>query len=453
MTSRLFQQARRYIAGGVNSPVRAFRAVGGEPVFIRRGAGSRVWDSEGREYIDYLGSWGPLILGHCHPRIIAALEETCEAGTSFGMPTEIETELARRVAEAFRAVETLRFVNSGTEATMSALRLARAFTGRELIVKMAGCYHGHADSLLVKAGSGVATFGIAGSPGVPEALAALTLTIPFNDAGAFEKICENKRGEIACVILEAVAGNMGVIPPARGWLEAIRELSTRHGILFICDEVMTGFRVAFGGAQERYGFTADLVTMGKILGGGLPVGAYGGRSDIMDQLAPDGPVYQAGTLSGNPLAMRAGIETLELLCSWTSSPTASPAAPPCASPAAASPARPSAAASYDRLEALASGLEEGLLAAAAEAGEPVKINRVGSMMTLFFTRHPVTDYDSALACDTDRFAAFFRGMLSRGVFLPPSQFEALFVSLAHTEEDIDRTVEAARAILGELRDH
>ncbi|MGI0148407.1 MAG: glutamate-1-semialdehyde 2,1-aminomutase, partial [Thermoplasmata archaeon] len=300
MPAGLFEQARRYIAGGVNSPVRAFRAVGGDPVFLASGSGSKVRDAAGCEYVDYLGSWGPLILGHCHPRVVAGLKEACGIGTSFGMPTEIETALARMIVEAIPAIEKIRFVNSGTEASMSALRLARGFTGRDLVVKMEGCYHGHVDSLLVAAGSGLATLGIPGSPGVPAAVAAQTLTVPFNNLGALEEICAWKGSEIACVILEPVAGNMGVVPPEDGFLTGVREITSRHGILFVCDEVMTGFRVAWGGATSRYRIQPDLVTLGKIIGGGLPVAAYGGRAEIMKRLAPDGPVYQAGTLSGNP---------------------------------------------------------------------------------------------------------------------------------------------------------
>jgi len=432
----LWERARKVIPGGVNSPVRAFRAVGGQPVFLARGDGSRVWAADGRSFIDYIGSWGPLILGHRHPGVVAAIREATDSGWTFGMPTERETILAELVTAIVPSVEKVRFVNSGTEATMSAIRLARGVTGRDAIVKIEGCYHGHADSLLVKAGSGVATLGIPGSPGVPAALAAKTFTIPWNDAGALERLCRERGAEIACVIAEPVAGNMGCVPPGPGWLAAIRETTARHGILFICDEVMTGFRVALGGAQERFGITADLVTMGKILGGGLPAAAYGGPAFIMDQLAPDGPVYQAGTLSGNPLAMSAGIETLRLLGAVPGAGRALPV--PAGAPEKGwdDP--------YGRLEGTSARLESGLAEAAAAARVPVRINRVGSMMTVFFTDRPVTDWDGAASCDTERFGRFFRAMLLRGVLLPPSQFESFFVSLAHTNEDIEQTLIAAR---------
>jgi len=421
--SNLFDEAKRFIAGGVNSPVRAFQAVGGDPVFFKSGRGARIRDAEGREYIDYVGSWGPLIAGHAHPAVVAALQEQVALGTSFGAPCELETELARMICERVAACERVRFVSSGTEATMSALRLARGATGRDEIVKVEGCYHGHVDALLVQAGSGVMTLGIPGSPGVPEPLAALTRVVPFNDAAALERLLEQRGDRIACVILEPVAGNMGVIPPASGYLEAIRELTRRHGVIMILDEVMTGFRVHRSCAQGRFGIEPDLSCFGKVIGGGLPAAAYGGRADLMERMAPAGPIYQAGTLSGNPLAMRAGIETLRLLD------------------------RPGA---YDRLEATAAALERELAAAAARAGVPVTINRVGSMLTAFFTDAPVTDYASASRSDTARFAAFFRAMLRRGIYPAPSQFEALFVSLAHGAEEIEATAGAAAESLAEI---
>jgi len=411
-----FEEARRFIPGGVNSPARAFRAVGGTPIFAAEGKGARIRDADGREYIDYVGSWGPLIAGHAHPRVVAAVQRQAALGTSFGMPTEVETELARRVCQRVPACERVRFVSSGTEATLSALRLARGATGRDEIVKLEGCYHGHVDSLLVQAGSGVMTLSIPGSPGVPSALASLTHVVPFNDAPALKHVLRERGDRVACVILEPVAGNMGVVPPARGYLKAMREITEDHGVLLVFDEVMTGFRVHPAGAQGRYGVRPDLTCFGKVIGGGLPAAAYGGRAELMDQMAPDGPIYQAGTLSGNPLAMRAGIETLDLLDEGA----------------------------YARLETTSSALERGLRRAAREAGIEVTINRVGSMMTLFFTRVTVTDFDGAMAADTRAHAKFFHGMLARGVYLPPSQFEALFVSLEHGEPEVEATVEAAR---------
>ncbi len=420
---RLFEEARRFIPGGVNSPVRAFGGVGGTPVFMESGAGCRVRDAAGREYVDYLGSWGPLIAGHSHPRVVQAIRDQAGKGTSFGAPCELETELARRVCARVPGCERVRFVSSGTEATMSAIRLARAAAGREGIVKVDGCYHGHVDSLLVKAGSGVLTLGIPGSPGVPAALAALTHVVPFNDVEALDRLLAARGKEIACVILEPVAGNMGVVAPARGYLEAVRDLTRRHGVILILDEVMTGFRVHRGGAQELYGILPDLSCFGKVIGGGLPVGAYGGRSDLMDRIAPAGPVYQAGTLSGNPLAMRAGIETLDLL---------------------------DEPGTYDRLERVSARLADGFMAAAVAAKLPSTVNRVGSMMTAFFTGGPVVDYASAALSDTKRYAAFFHGMLRRGVYLAPSQFEAAFVSTAHGEADLDFTLAAARDAMLEI---
>ncbi len=407
----LFARAQKRIPGGVNSPVRAFRSVGGTPPFVVRGEGSRVWDVDGNPYIDYVCSWGPLLLGHRHPEIVRALEEALEGGTSFGMPTQREVELAEAICEALPSIEMVRLVNSGTEATMSALRLARAFTGRELVVKFEGCYHGHVDSLLVKAGSGVATLGIADTAGVPKCFADTTIALPFNSVDALAQAFKRHGDHIAAVIVEPVAGNMGCVPPQPGFLEALRELTQRHGALLIFDEVMTGFRVAFGGAQQLYGVRADLTTLGKVIGGGLPVGAYGGRADIMSKVAPAGPVYQAGTLSGNPLAVAAGLAMLRCL-----------------------KAHPEI---YEQIES-----RTAQLAAAAPAG--ITVNRIGSMITFFFTPGPVTDYASAKQSDTPRFAEFFRWMLERGVYFPPSQFEAAFVSAAHSEEDIEQTVAAAR---------
>jgi len=416
----LFEEARRYIPGGVNSPVRAHKAVGGDPIFIRSGEGARIRDAEDREYVDYVGSWGPMIVGHTHPRVVAALRDQAGRGTSFGTPSELETELARRICERVAACERVRFVSSGTEATMSAIRLARGATGREEIVKVDGCYHGHADSLLVQAGSGVATLAIPGSPGVPEGLAGLTHVVPFNDPAAVEQLLGRRGEKIACMILEPVAGNMGVVPPAPDYLEAVRTLTERHGVLLILDEVMTGFRVHRSCAQGLYGIRPDLGYFGKVIGGGLPVGAYGGRADLMEQVAPTGPVYQAGTLSGNPLAMRAGIETLDLL---------------------------DEEGTYEKLEAAGAALAAGLLEAAQRAGVAARVNRVGSMLTLFFTGSEVTDFETAKKSDTDQFAAFFRGMLEGGVYLPPSQFEAWFVSLQHGEEEIRETLDSATRTL------
>jgi glutamate-1-semialdehyde 2,1-aminomutase len=413
---RLYEEAKRLMPGGVNSPVRAFGGVGGTPVFLETGHGAIVTDADGREYVDYLGSWGPLIVGHAHPRVVAAIRDQAGKGTTFGAPTELETELARRVVAAVPSCEKVRFVSSGTEATMSAIRLARAATGRSGIIKVEGCYHGHVDSLLVKAGSGVLTLGIPGSPGVPQDLASLTLTIPFNDVAALESVLAQHGKRIACLIVEPVAGNMGVVPPKPGWLQAARELTEKAGVLLILDEVMTGFRVAPGGAQSLYGVTPDLSCFGKVIGGGLPVGAYGGRGDLMDRIAPAGPVYQAGTLSGNPLAMRAGIETLDIL---------------------GSPG------TYERLEALSARLAAGLAASAESAGVAAVVNRVGSMLTAFFTGGPVVDFATATRSDTNRYARFFHAMLARGVYLAPSQFEAAFVSTAHDEALVDRTIAAA----------
>jgi glutamate-1-semialdehyde 2,1-aminomutase len=420
---QLFQEAAQFFPGGVNSPVRAFRAVGGEPFFVASAKGSRITDVDGRVYIDYVGSWGPMILGHAHPQVVTAIQKAAEAGTSYGAPTEMETRLARLVQAAVPSLERMRFVSSGTEACMSALRVARGFVQRDVIVKFEGCYHGHADSLLVKAGSGGLTFGVPDSQGVPADLARHTLTLPYNDAEAVRRVFAARGGDVAAVVVEPVAGNMGVVPPAPGFLETLREETSRHGALLIFDEVITGFRLAPGGAQEVYGVRPDLTCLGKIVGGGLPVGVYGGRVDIMEQVAPLGSIYQAGTLSGNPLAMAAGIETLSLL------------------------RRPGV---YADLEAKGGVLAEGLLRAAAEARVPVQVNRVGSMWTVFFTQVPVTDFASVRTADTECYGAFFRGVLERGVSLPPSQFEAGFISLAHTAEDLEATAEAVRDALRAL---
>jgi len=415
-SEQLFNRAQQVIPGGVNSPVRAFRAVGGKPVFIERGDGSRVWDVDGKEYIDYIGSWGPLIFGHRPPEIIQALSQVLEIGTSFGAPTEREVEIAELITKLIPSVEKVRLVNSGTEATLSAIRLARGFTGRERIVKFDGCYHGHGDSLLVKAGSGVATLGLPDSPGVPASLAELTTVLPFNDPSALIQEFEARGREIACLITEPIVGNMGCVPPRGDFLSILRDVTKSSGALLIFDEVMTGFRVALGGAQEKNGIRPDLTTMGKVIGGGLPVGAYGGRADIMDRIAPAGPVYQAGTLSGNPLAVAAGLASLRRL--QKENP-------------------------FGRLESLGARLERGLIAAAAKAGVQIRVNRAGSMFTVFFTDRDVFDFDSAKTCDTQRFNRFFHIMLDQGIYMPPSQFEAAFISTAHTETDIDRTIDAA----------
>ncbi len=419
----LYERGRRLIPGGVNSPVRAFRAVGGRPFFVERGAGARIWDVDGHCYLDFLGSWGPLILGHAPAPVVEAITDAVRQGTSFGAPTSREVEIAELISRAIPSIEMVRLVSSGTEAAMSAIRLARGATGGDVIIKFEGCYHGHADSLLVKAGSGGATFSIPDSLGVPTALASLTLTLPFNDLEAVRRTFDARGGEIAAVIVEPVAGNMGVVPPAPGFLQGLRHLTRRHGALLIFDEVITGFRVAYGGAQALDGVTPDLTCLGKIIGGGLPVGAYGGRRDLMEQVAPIGKVYQAGTLSGNPLAVAAGLATLRALTD------------------------PGV---YPRLEALGARLEAGLQTAAREAGVPLVVNRVGSMLTPFFTDRPVTDYASAKRSDTVRYAKFFHGMLSRGVFLAASQFEAAFISLAHSEADIDSAGRAAGEVFRTL---
>jgi len=439
VSAALFAEASRLMPGGVNSPVRAYRAVGGTPPFLARGSGARVFDVDGREYLDYVGSWGPLIAGHAHPAVVRGVAETAARGSSFGAPTPLEVELARTVVDAFPAVEMLRMVSSGTEATMSALRLARAATGRRLIVKFDGCYHGHVDSLLAKAGSGVMTLaraaatpestardpgaasasGVPTSAGVPPEVAALTLVLPFNAPEALRALFGTRGGEIAAVIVEPIPGNMGVVLPAPGFLDELRDLCARSGALLIFDEVITGFRVGRGGAQARYGIRPDLTCLGKVIGGGFPVGAYGGRRDVMTQVAPLGGVYQAGTLSGNPVAMRAGLETLRLLDEGA----------------------------YQRLDALGAALAGGLEGAARRARVSLVVNRVGSMLTPFFADAPVTDAASAQRADVTRYARFFHGLLAGGVMVPPSQFEAWFVSLAHTDADVRRTVDAAAAAL------
>ncbi len=419
-SEELFKRAQELIPGGVNSPVRAFRSVGGKPLFIQRGNGSHIWDADGREYIDYVGSWGPLIFGHRPPEVLRALGETLDIGTSFGAPTEREVDLASLITQLVPSVEKVRLVSSGTEATMSAIRLARGFTGRERIIKFDGCYHGHGDSLLVRAGSGVATLGLPDSPGVPKSLAELTTVLPFNSADSIKEEFDRRGSEIACVIVEPVAGNMGCVAPRPGYLELLREVTAKAGSVLIFDEVMTGFRVALGGAQERYSIKPDLTTLGKVIGGGLPVGAYGGRADIMNCVAPSGPVYQAGTLSGNPLAVGAGLATLSRL----------------------QEEKP-----YRQLEDLGARLERGIKDAVSRAGVAARLNRVGSMFTLFFTGREVVDFESAKTSNTQAFNKFFHSMLEQGVYLPPSQYEAAFISGAHTETDIDRTVDAVSKAL------
>ena len=419
-SSHLFEKAQSYLPGGVNSPVRAFGAVGGHPLFIKRGQGARIYDEDGNEFIDYVCSWGPLILGHAHPKVVEALKQAIEHGASFGAPTELETTLAQMICDALPSMQMVRFVNSGTEATMSALRLARAFTGRNRILKFAGCYHGHHDSLLAQAGSGLATFGIPNSPGVPPSYTQETLIAPYNDLESVERIFENHAGEIAAVIVEPIAANMGVVPPKSGFLQGLRQVTEENGSLLIFDEVITGFRAAYGGAQSIYGVVPDLTCLGKIIGGGRPVGAYGGKREIMEMVAPKGQVYQAGTLSGNPLAMTAGRETLKIL---------------------------SAPDTYVQLEERSSHLADSLSRAAAKAGVPVFISRVGSILTVFFTNGEVVDYESALSSDVDLYARFFHGMLAEGIYLPPSQFEAIFVSLAHSQKDIELTARAAEQTL------
>ncbi len=415
-SSFLFRQAQAVIPGGVNSPVRAFKSVGADPLFIKKGSGSHIYDEDGNAFIDYVGSWGPMIVGHCHPDIITAVQDTMTSGASFGAPTERETTLANMVIDAVPSIEMVRMVSSGTEATMSAIRLARGYTGRDKILKFSGCYHGHADSLLVKAGSGAATFGVPDSPGVPAEVARLTLTAEFNSLDSVRKLVAENRSSIACIIVEPVAGNMGTVLPREGFLEGLREICTNEGIVLIFDEVMSGFRVAYGGVQELYGVTPDMTTLGKIIGGGLPVGAFGGKREIMEKLSPSGGVYQAGTLSGNPLAMSAGIATLNIL------------------------KQPGF---YEALEEKSRAVAEGIAAAAGKAGYPIYSTRVGSMFCAFFSKGEVHDWPTASQCDTKAFAKYFLAMLDEGVYLAPSQFETAFVSAAHSESDIEKTIAAA----------
>lgn len=416
-SKKTFIEAQKYIPGGVNSPVRAFKAVGGNPVFIERGLGSKIYDIDGREYIDYVLSWGPMIVGHAHPDVTSALKRAVDRGTSFGAPTENEVIFAKMINKIYPSMEMVRMVNSGTEATMSAIRLARGYTARDKIIKFEGCYHGHADSLLVKAGSGATTFGVPDSPGVPADLAKKTITLPFNNLDEVRKAVEVEGNEIACIIVEPVPGNMGLILPEDGFLGGLRELCTRHGIILIFDEVMSGFRVAYGGAQGLYNIRPDMTCLGKIIGGGLPVGAFGGRREIMEKIAPLGPVYQAGTLSGNPIAVAAGIETLKIL------------------------ERPGI---YDLLFQKAEELHEGIKDAAKKAGVSVYTTSIGSEFCVFFNSGKVFDYTTAKRSDTKAFAKFFLSMLSQGIYLPPSQFETLFLSTAHSDDDINRTIDAAR---------
>jgi glutamate-1-semialdehyde 2,1-aminomutase len=424
---QLQQRAEHLIPGGVDSPVRAFRAVGGDPPFIARAEGPYLWDADGNRYIDYFGSWGPMILGHAFPSVVEAIQQAAARSASFGASTEAEAELAGLITQAMPSIEKLRFVSSGTEATMSAIRLARAFTNRKYIVKFEGCYHGHADGLLVKAGSGVATFGIPGSAGVPEEIAHFTLALPYNDIAAVEAAFAARPDQIAAIILEPVAGNMGCVAPQPGYLEALRELTQREGAVLIFDEVMTGFRVAHGGAQALYDIQPDLTCLGKIISGGLPCAAFGGRAEIMNLLAPLGPVYQAGTLSGNPLAMAAGIATLEHLANHRE-------------------------AAYGHLDEASRALTEGLAAILADAGVPTATNRVGAMWTWFFTKQPVIDFTTAASSDTVAFGIFHRAMMDAGVWLPPSQFEAIFLGTAHTREVIEATLNAARHAVASLRE-
>jgi glutamate-1-semialdehyde 2,1-aminomutase len=420
----LFSKARQLMPGGVNSPVRAFRAVGGDPLFIASGKAATMTDVDGRSYIDYVLSWGPLIVGHAHPEVVEALTLAAETGTSFGACTPREVEMAERLLEAYPSLERVRLVNSGTEATLSALRVARAATGRDKILKFEGCYHGHGDSLLVKAGSGVATLGLPDSPGVPQALAKLTVTLPFNNLAALEEAFRVHRNELAAVIVEPVVGNMGCVPPRPGFLQKLRALTEEQGTVLIFDEVMTGFRVAYGGAQQLYKIDPDMTTLGKVIGGGLPVGAYGGKARLMDLVAPAGPVYQAGTLSGNPLAVAAGLKTLEILRRQGI---------------------------YERLNSLAEKLTHGISAEAVRQGMALTVNRIGSMFTVFFTPHPVTDYASAKKADTTAYGLFFRSLLEAGVYFPPSQFEAAFMSTAHSEGDVAATIQAASLAFAGMR--
>mgnify|MGYP001610052882 CR=1 FL=1 len=422
-SAALFEHAQQVIPGGVNSPVRAFRGVGGTPLFIKSAKGAMITDADGHSYIDYVGSWGPMILGHAHDEVIAAIQKAATRGTSYGAPTELEIQLAEEVIEAFPSIEKLRLTSSGTEATMSALRVARGFTGRPKIVKFEGCYHGHGDSLLVRAGSGVATLGLPDSPGVLAEVAQNTITVPFNNSAALELVFDQLGDQIASVIIEPVVGNMGCVPPGEGYLQAVRRITEKHGAILIFDEVMTGFRVSYGGAQQLYGIKPDMTCLGKIIGGGLPVGAFGGRREIMDVVAPVGPVYQAGTLSGNPLAVTAGLTTLRLLKSLNP---------------------------YPQLERASAKLVDGMVKAANEAGLATTSNRVGSMFTCFFTSEPVFDWATASQSNRETFSRFFHAMLGQGVYLAPSQFEAGFVSIAHTNELIDRTIDATRNALAQV---
>lgn len=423
-SKQAFARARKIIPGGVNSPVRAFKSVGREPVFIERGEGARLWDIDGNTYLDYVLSWGPLILGHAHPEVVEAIKKAAERGASYGAPTEIESELAEEVLKAYPSMEMVRMVNSGTEATMSALRLARGVTGRNKIVKFEGCYHGHADSLLIKAGSGALTFGVPTSPGVPASTASNTISAQYNDLEGLKEIFQQQGEDIAAVIIEPVTGNMGVVLPEPGFLKGLRELTLQYGTLLILDEVMTGFRVSYGGAQGRFDIDPDLTCLGKIIGGGLPVGAYGGKRKYLEQVAPSGPIYQAGTLSGNPLAMAAGLVTLRLLQQQGV---------------------------YEELERKTLRLAEGLKTIAQDLQFPVWVNSVGAMFSAFFTDQPVKDFKSACTSNVELFAAFFCGMLERGIYLAPSQYEAVFLSTAHTDKDIDYTLEQAREVLKSLR--
>ncbi|HEY8911342.1 MAG TPA: glutamate-1-semialdehyde 2,1-aminomutase [Desulfosporosinus sp.] len=418
-----FAKAQKVIPGGVNSPVRAFKSVGRNPVFIDRGEGAYIWDIDGNRYLDFVGSWGPLIVGHAHPDVVAVIKRVAERGTSYGAPTEVETVLAEEVLKAYPSMDMIRMVNSGTEATMSALRLARGVTGRAKIVKFEGCYHGHSDQLLIKAGSGALTFGVPTSPGVPSEIAATTISARYNDLEGLKEIFRLDGEEIACVILEPVAGNMGVVLPEEGFLQGVRSLTEQYGALLIFDEVMTGFRVSYGGAQGFYGIDPDLTCLGKVIGGGLPVGAYGGKRRFMEQISPSGPIYQAGTLSGNPLAMNAGLVTIKLL---------------------------QAPGTYEALAGKTTRLAEGLKQLAQEAGLPMWVNAVGAMYSAFFTDVPVKNFATACTSDVERFAKYFRGMLEHGIYLGPSQYEAVFLSTAHTEADIDHTLEQARTVLKTL---
>lgn len=422
-SKRLYKKAFAVIPGGVNSPVRAFKAVGGDPLFIERAKGSRIYDVDGNSYIDYVLSWGPMILGHAHPRVLRALKNAIEKGTSYGAPTALEVELAELVLKAYPSMDKVRMVNSGTEAAMSAIRLARGFTARDKIIKFEGCYHGHADGLLVKAGSGAATFGLPDSPGVPKSYAKNTITLPFNDINTFRRTIEKQWRSIACVILEPVVGNIGCVLPRPGFLETLRRLTQKNGIVLIFDEVMTGFRVSFGGAQAYYGIKPDLTCLGKVIGGGLPVGAYGGKKEIMTMVSPEGPVYQAGTLSGNPLAMTAGIETIKEL---------------------------SKSNTYKKIEEKSSMFEKGMVDAARRSGVSTRFYRAGSMFCTYFTDREVFDYTTAKTSDTKKFSRFFSGMLQRGINLAPSQFEAGFMSLAHTSKDIEDTIKAAYEAFKEI---